>query len=696
MSNGINQTPNLKIVVAACILALMILLGYLNTFKASWHLDDYSNINKNSVLHINNLEFKSLFQTFYSSPTRPGVIGRKLYRPIPCLTFAVNWYFGKDNVFGYHLVNIAVHILTAWILFFTVINLLRAPNLIDKFPGRQYLIAFLCAALWALNPIQTQAINYIVQRMASMAAMFYILGIFFYLKFRLSDRAVKRIIFLLSCLTGFVLALGSKENTLTLPVALLLIEIICFQDLDQRHTRRNLIWGSIGVGVFLIVFGILFFTPGAMLSLFNGYDNRPFTLAERLLTEPRILIFYISQIFYPVSDRLSIEHDIEISTSLFQPWTTVPSILLILVLVGFGFWQIRKRPLVALAILFFFLNHIIESSIIPLELIFEHRNYLPTLFLFFPVAVGFSRALEYYGEKSPRMKLTIAGGMFLLIGCMISSTYIRNLAWATEKTLWEDAMIKAPNSNRPLHNLAWGYYTKTGQYDKALELYAKSLDRQRNNNFAKSLALNNMALIHFHRKDFPQANLLWNEALDLNPGLDIIRYRYVIGLVEMADWETALHNVNLLLTKYPRHIDYNYIKGRILLNQGDYESAQNYFKNGLELKPDSTEIMLNLGICYYLRGQLEPAEAVFRKARVLAPGDQSILLWLIETNIKANDSADVDRYVSKLTASTPGNQLISYLKNNFNDPYLQPTAKSLIIQKVKRRLAKNSPDIHEQ
>ena len=336
MSNGINQTPNLKIVVAACILALMILLGYLNTFKASWHLDDHSNINKNSVLHINNLEFKSLFRTFYSSPTRPGVIGQKLYRPVPCLTFALNWYFGKDNVFGYHLVNIAVHILTAWILFFTVLNLLRTPNLIEKFPGSQHLIAFLCAALWALNPIQTQAITYIVQRMASMAAMFYILSIFFYIKFRLSDRAVKRIIFLLSCLTGFVLALGSKENTLTLPVALLLIEIICFQDLNQRHTRRNLIWGSIGGGIFLIVFGNLLFTPGSMLSIFNGYDNRPFTLSERLLTEPRILIFYLGQIFYPLADRLSIEHDIEISTSLFQPWTTVPSILLILVLVGFG------------------------------------------------------------------------------------------------------------------------------------------------------------------------------------------------------------------------------------------------------------------------------------------------------------------------------------------------------------------------
>jgi len=682
MTKTVKQSASIKCVAGLLILAAMIFLAYMNTFQASWHLDDFPNIKKNTVLHISNLEFKSLFQTFYSSPTKPGVLGRKLYRPVPCLTFALNWYFGKDRVWGYHLVNTAIHMLTAWLLFFTVLNLLKTPNLIDKFPSGQHVIAFLAAAMWALNPVQTQAVTYIVQRMASMAAMFYILSIFFYLKFRLDDSAVKRIAFLLGCLMGLILAMGSKENTITLPAALWLIEVICFQDLDRRQTKRNLIWGAIAVGIVLVGIGLLFATPGRLSWIVNGYANRPFSLSERLLIEPRILIFYLSLIFYPIANRLSIVHDVEVSTSLLQPWSTLPSILLVVALIGFGLSQVRRRPLVALAILFFFLNHVVESSILPLELIFEHRNYLSSLFLFIPIAVGFSRIFEYYGTKSSGMKRIVAAGIVFLIGCLISGTYIRNLAWATERTLWEDAMRKAPNSNRPLHNLAWGYYTKKGQYDKALELYQKSLDRQQITSHAKSLALSNMALIYLHRKDFSKAKLLWKEALELNPGLDIIRHRYVMGLVEMADWDTALYHVNLLLAKYPQHIDYNYMKGRIMLNQGDYDSAQHHFLAGLKLKPDSTEIMLNLGICYYLKRKPERAEAVFRNALAHAPGYRPSLMWLIQTNIEVNDRADVDRYLDKLIASTPEDDLINYLENIFDDPYMPPDAKSDIIQRV--------------
>ena len=183
-----------------------------------------------------------------------------------------------------------------------------------------------------------------------------------------------------------------------------------------------------------------------------------------------------------------------------------------------------------------------------------------------------------------------------------------------------------------------------------------------------------------------QALTYLQQALDLNPRLDLIRYRYVRGLVAVADWDTALRQVNLLLAKYPKHIDYNYLKGRILLDQGDYETARHYFEDCLRLKPDAIEIMMNLGICHYLAQQLEQAAAQFRKALVFSPADRSILMWLIETNIKAKHPAEVDRYVSRLIASAPEDQVIGYLENNFNDPYMPPGAKAIIIGKIKRRL----------
>ena len=145
----------------------------------------------------------SLMRTFFTSPDSGGTITERLYRPIPCLTFAINWYFGKDRVFGYHVVNTLVHILTAYLLFLTILNLLKSPNLRNHYQGKEHFVAFLTAVLWAINPVQVQAVTYIVQRMASMAAMFYILSIYFYVKTRQSEYPLGRIFLLLGCAVGF-------------------------------------------------------------------------------------------------------------------------------------------------------------------------------------------------------------------------------------------------------------------------------------------------------------------------------------------------------------------------------------------------------------------------------------------------------------------------------------------------------------
>jgi len=678
-----------KLTLAALILVFMICLAYMNTFQASWHLDDHSNIVKNSGLHITNLKIETLIRTFYASPTRPGWIGKKLYRPIPCLSFAVNWYVGKDDVFGYHIVNLIVHILTAFLLFLTVIFLLKSPNLAYKVRGNEVVIAFLTAALWAMNPIQTQAVTYIVQRMASMAGMFYILSILFYITCRLSENSIKRIFFLFSCLLAYFFALGSKENTIILPAALVLIEILFFQNLSVPRTRRIWLWGSIAGGALLILMGALIFS-GNLLSIVNGYQSRPFSLSDRLLTEPRIVIFYLSQIFYAVPGRLSIEHDVQISTSLFQPWSTLPAILSIFVMIAFSLLLIRKQPVVSFAILFFFLNHAIESSIIPLELLFEHRNYLPSMFLFLPVAYGMVWLIEYYKQKSLVLSRVLVVFMALLLVCFGSSTHIRNMAWATEKSLWEDAIKKAPNSNRPLHNLAWGYYVKVGRYDKALELYERSLDLQRNNSFSKSLALNNMALIYFHKKDFTRAIDLWKQALELSPDLEIIQFRYAIGLTEMEDFENALETINRLLSNRSDHLDYNYLKGRILLMKKDYNSALKSFETCLERKPDSVEIMLNIGICRNLLDHFSLARSALEKALKNDPKNKAVLVWLIDTHVRANHEDGVKPDLQSLLSADSEEQVLQYLQNDFDDPHMSQNAKNMIIQAITAKIYHNT------
>ena len=251
-----------------------------------------------------------------------------MYRPVACLTFAVNWYLGQDNVYGYHLVNIAIHILTAFILFLFIINLFNTPVIKNKDYGDEYFIALLSATLWAINPIQVQAVTYIVQRMASLCAMFYILGLYFYISGRNSN-GLKPVFYYVAVIISFMLAIGSKENAITLPIAIMLIELIFYQSLDSLKKQRILlISSSVCIGLTVIA-GILLFLNGHPLQFLNGYAHRSFTFWERLLTESRIVVGYIAQIFYPIASRLSIEHDILLSISLFKPWTTLPSIVII-------------------------------------------------------------------------------------------------------------------------------------------------------------------------------------------------------------------------------------------------------------------------------------------------------------------------------------------------------------------------------
>ena len=335
-----------------CLLAFFIVLIYSNSLQSSWHLDDYENITGNSRVIIKDLAPETLWNALSASPE-----GRPLpYRSLAYLSFALNAFFHGTDVVGYHAVNIIIHVITAVILFATVMKLFSTPRLTGIGRGDAYVIALVTALLWAVNPIQTQAVTYIVQRMASLAAMFYLLSVYFYVAARLSKTAGLSIGLLMLCGLSYVCAIFTKENAALLPIALLFIEFTFFRDI--RHPRNKRIFiGCLGAGVFLVVLvgAVLFGNP---LGFLNGYPYRTFTPIERLLTEARVLVFYLSQIFYPIPMRLSLYHDFPVSVSLFDPLTTLPCLLIIVTLLGAGFFWMGRRPVLSFAILFFIFNHL--------------------------------------------------------------------------------------------------------------------------------------------------------------------------------------------------------------------------------------------------------------------------------------------------------------------------------------------------
>ncbi|MCD4721494.1 MAG: hypothetical protein K8S13_16770 [Desulfobacula sp.] len=682
---------------AFLLLSLLIIIIYSNTFYASWHLDDRPNIVNNYYLHLDSLHPGKLVKTFFTDNHNPEQLNNRTYRPVACLTFALNWYFGQDNVVGYHIVNTVIHIITAFFLFIFILNLFDTPSLKNNYLGHPVFIAFLASILWAANPIQTQAVTYIVQRMAQLAALFYILGLYAYIKARLSNTFNRRFVWFSSCLAFYLLGVNSKPNAAMMPMAIVLIEIVFFQNLSDRKTKKKVFLAASIIAVLILLAGSAVFLRGDPLSFLDLYSTRTFTLSERLLTQPRVILFYLSQIFIPMPDRFSIAHDIVLSSSLLKPWTTIPGILIIFILIGFSVSQIIKRPILSFAILFFFINHIIESSIIALEIIFEHRNYLPSFFLFLPVAYLLNYLLIVYKTKN---KAFYASTIFIIISLVAFfsvSTFIRNQVWKDDITLWTDAVSKAPNNARALNilaiKLAWGDNSKhPNRYDMALKLFEDSLKKHLPSSYVKADIYSNMALIYFHSKDDPQkAFKYFYEALKIHPENLKNRRKFVEALIINKNFESALEHVDILLSKKSDNGRYLNLKGHILLWQQKYKEALSFLKTAYPISSDKTSIILDTSVCLSLSGSYAKAEQLLMDAIEKYPDSMVFYLAIMENSIRSGEGNKATIYLKKMFQQFDREEIVREIENYTDNPRYAPISKKLImpiIENERRRKIK--------
>ena len=461
---NVGNLVNWRYIFAVLSLLSILFLSYSNSFNCSWHFDDYDNITNNASIQISQFSWENIKNISF------GIMGNnRISRPVSYLSFALNYYWGGMDVFGYHIFNFLVHYLSAIFLFLLIINTLKLPLLKEKYAKHSYSIALLATLFWAINPVQVTAVTYVVQRMASMVALFYIMSMYFYLKFRTSNQTAKSIIFIILCVISMVLAIGTKENAAMLPASIFLYDLFFIQGLTKENIKRNI--------KFIVIPLIILFIAALLFYDFSGfskeYDLRPFTMKERLLTEPRVILFYISLLFYPVTSRLTIIHDIQISKSLFDPWTTAAAIAIIILVVVISLFKAKKYPLITFCILFFFLNHVIEGSVFSLELIFEHRNYLPSMFLFVPFAVLMIHGLEYFYQKKIVFYSLTAAIVSIMIILSIT-VYIQNNIMRDEISLWSDNVEKSPRLHHPRQCLAVALFL-SGRLPEALKELQQAL-----------------------------------------------------------------------------------------------------------------------------------------------------------------------------------------------------------------------------
>jgi len=650
------------------LLLIMIFLAYVNTFHASWHLDDISNIVHNQNVHVSSLTFEDWAKSLRAPFSDPTEKSFDLYRPVAMLTFALNWYFGGTNVFGYHLINITIHCATAIFLFFTCSELLKAPNLKGRFQGHEYMVAFLAAALWALHPIQTQAVTYIVQRMASLAALFYIAGIYAFIKGRTSHAIGPKISLYGLSLFVFLLAMGSKQNAVTLPIALLLIELVFHSDFEFFRNGKGLWIIAAICTAFMILMCLIVYLYSDSLSanILTGYERRPFSMYERFITQFRVLCLYLFQIIYPIPQQFSIIHAIQFSTSLTSPWTTLPSMLGIGLLVVLSLGYMNRFRLLSFAGLFFFLGHSVESSILPLELVFEHRNYLPTLFIYLPVAAGIQSMLNQYRQRNAVIYYFLSAFAALLVVGFGFSTYSRNMVWASEKTLWQDALNKAPSLARPHQALAMALENE-GRFNEAIFLYQKALTLDAPEpQYSRFNSLGNIGNILKKLKNYKEAVAYLTAAtkIESGPYANRVRYNLALCLLNTGQEKKALEELKILISKEPRNPRYLTAKGFVLLQQGMADAALNNFRMALNRIPNDPNTLVCIGMALNAQGAFQRADWYLNLAKDNAPRNHVIHFCLLQNAIAMHDDKRIDKYLSDLSDLYSMPQLIAFLKES--------------------------------
>ena len=560
--------------IALLLLALLCALIYSNTFSASFHWDDFQNI-------MDSRQIRNLSSIPFSQSRYVGF-----------LSFALNYHFDRYNVFGYHLVNLVIHTINSFLVYFFVLLLLRipqpslTPHASPLTPRSSRLtnasgIALATALLFVVHPIQTEAVTYIVQRITTLSTLFYLLAAVLYLKWRLAaPESRHRSLWYAGALLSTILAMKTKEISFTLPLMLLLIEAVFFGSLTRKQWMALI--------PFLITLLIIPLShKGTIGEAEVGFAKGTTEISrlDYLFTQFNVIMTYLRLLILPVNQNL--DYDYPIAHSFLEP-KVLFSFLFLLALFTFSLYLLFVRPrpsypslltphasrLVAFGILWFFLTLSIESSIIPIQdVIFEHRLYLPSVGFFLAGSVLIITLLDRWRW----MSALVIGALVMMLSI---ATYQRNMIWKDDLTLWTDVVRKSPNKVRGHHNMAVAYQ-ELGRLDKAIVEY--------------------------------------KTALSLKPDDADAHMNLGLGYQDLGRVDEARQEFKTALALKPDDADFHNHVGTVFQKQGHLEEAMQEYKTAVALKSDFAEAHNNLGLVYQKQGHLEEAMQEYKTAMALKP-----------------------------------------------------------------------------
>lgn len=444
-SNAASRAPMRWLFVLG--LLLLTALVYWPGLSGGYVFDDLPNIVDNTALHVTTLDRHAWMAAVLSSPVAD------LPRPLSMLSFALNYYFTGVDPWPMKLTNVLIHLLNTVLVLGLVRSLFAAAaSGTGTCDQRREWAARFAAAAWALHPINLMAVLFVVQRMESLSHTFVFAGLWFYIVGRARQRAGQGGWAWIGAGVLGCTALGAmaKESAVLLPLYALCLELCVFRFRSQRGARDRRLLALYALVLALpAAIGLAWLLPKVLSPA--SFAHRDFTLVERLLTEPRVVFDYLRWTLLPDLGQLSLYHDdYRPSRGLLEPPSTLLGLTLVPLLLGLAWWLRRHRPLSSLGLLWFLAAQALTATIIPLELVFEHRNYFASL----GVCVVLADLLLLAAPYSSSFRRIGAVLALLAVVAFPATTHLRAREWSNELRFATTEAAKHPQSPRATYDLA--------------------------------------------------------------------------------------------------------------------------------------------------------------------------------------------------------------------------------------------------
>ena len=552
-----------------------------------------------NLLQVEGLRLQALTVASLREALASGIAGPS-GRPVAQLGFALSHYFsGGFDPFAFKAANLAVHALAGLLVFSLGLRLLRA-GAPQSARGRVQAAAAVMAAAWLLHPLQVTTVLYAVQRMNGLSALFLFAALLLHVSGREAGGRGGALRLALDWGLAWPLSFLSKETGALFPLFALAWELIL---------RRRAAGGLDRCARLLAVLAGLTFAAGTLYTLlpagrwlWAGYEFRPFTLPERLLTEGRVIWRYLGLALLPRLEAFGLHHDdVALSTGLIAPWTTAAAWAALAGLAALA-WRLRARaPLAAFGIAWFLIGHLLESTVLPLELMHEHRNYVPLFGILLAFASFLPQALSSPGPRRT-LALALAGAALAWCGFV---TALRAHQFGDELRRSQFEVQHHPESarahyeaGRAIASLAQSADPETPQYFFARTHFEEA------GRLDPGFKLGWLGLIHLSCRAGKAPEAAWREALGrrlretpFGPGDQSLMF----GLKEMA------------------------VAGALCLERADVESLFAAARDNPSVKPAVRAKLLSWQADYLALGARDPAAArdALDQSLALAPYNPS-------------------------------------------------------------------------